>query len=239
LITVDLDRLQIKPHQRVLDIGCGSGRHACHAYRLPDVRIVGADRNLTELCEAARRLELHDRLGEHGGGIWALTAADVLHLPFQSGTFDGVICSEVLEHVRDHRTAASEILRVCKPGGILAVSVPRRWPEWICWRISPEYTRTAGGHIRIYHRRQLCALLWAAGASGPYLAHYSHALHTPFWWLKCLMGLSRNPLPVALYHRFLTWDILARPRVTRVLESLLNPLLGKSLVLYFRKPSPP
>lgn len=175
-------------------------------------------------------------MGEHGGGSWALAAADVTGLPFQNGVFDAVICSEVLEHVGDHRKAAVEILRVLKPGGTLAVSVPRRWPEWICWRLSREYTRRPGGHIRIYHRRQLLALLHSCGAMAPLRSHHAHALHVPYWWLKCLVGLSRNPLPVRLYQRFLTWDIFARPRITRVLEALLNPLLGKSLVVYFRKP---
>lgn len=236
MITVDLNTLQLKPHQRLLDIGCGSGRHACHAYRLPDVRIVGSDRDLQQLQAAARALNLHDRLGEHGGGSWALTAADVTRLPFKSASFHAVICSEVLEHIENHRDAAAELLRVLKPGGTLALSVPRRWPEWICWRISQEYAGTEGGHIRIYHRRRIRELLRSCGAGAPFRTHHAHALHTPYWWLKCLVGLSKNPLPVALYHRFLTWDILKRPRVTRVLETLLDPILGKSIVLYFRKP---
>jgi hypothetical protein len=41
--------------------------------------------------------------------------------------------------------------------------------------------------------------------------------------------------PVKLYHRFLTWDIMKQPRSTRLLDYLLNPILGKSIVLYFRK----
>jgi hypothetical protein len=41
---------------------------------------------------------------------------------------------------------------------------------------------------------------------------------------------------VAAYHRLLVWDIMKRPRTTRVAEKVLNPLIGKSLVLYFEKP---
>jgi hypothetical protein len=40
-----------------------------------------------------------------------------------------------------------------------------------------------------------------------------------------------------LYHRLLVWDMMARPRVTRVTEKLLNPVIGKSLVMYARKPA--
>jgi hypothetical protein len=64
----------------------------------------------------------------------------------------------------------------------------------------------------------------------------AHSLHAPFWWLKCLVGPDRkDSSAVNLYHRFLTWDIMKKPRVTGWLEKLLNPVMGKSLVLYFRK----
>ena len=46
---------------------------------------------------------------------------------------------------------------------------------------------------------------------------------------------DRHPL-VAAYHRLLVWDIMARPAATRWAERALNPVLGKSLVAYFRKP---
>ncbi|MEE4661287.1 MAG: SAM-dependent methyltransferase, partial [Halieaceae bacterium] len=69
-----------------------------------------------------------------------------------------------------------------------------------------------------------------------YYRHWAHALHAPFWWLKCLFWERQdsNPL-VRLYHRFLVWDLMDRPWVTRVLERALNPLMGKSVVMYFRK----
>jgi hypothetical protein len=41
---------------------------------------------------------------------------------------------------------------------------------------------------------------------------------------------------VEQYHRFLTWDLMEKPLLTRRLESMLNPVMGKSIVLYFRKP---
>ena len=40
---------------------------------------------------------------------------------------------------------------------------------------------------------------------------------------------------VNIYHRMLTWDIMEKPKITRSIDMLLNPLLGKSLVLYFKK----
>jgi SAM-dependent methyltransferase len=238
MITVEFDRLETKPGYKILDIGCGSGRHTCAAYRLPNVIAVGADLKYDDLTEAAGRLELHDRLGEHGGGVWALAAADVTGLPFKDDDFDLVVCSEVLEHIENHLQAIREIVRVLKPGCNLVVSVPRYWPERICWALSTYYHRVEGGHVRIFRAAQLIADLQSAGLT-PWARHYAHSLHTPYWWLKCLVGPDRKGcLPVNLYQRFLTWDIMKQPCCTRMLEQMLNPVLGKSVVVYLRKVQP-
>jgi SAM-dependent methyltransferase len=189
----------------------------------------------TDLAAARQRLQLHDRLNEHGGGRWALCAADGLHLPFADGRFALVICAEVLEHIPAHADAIAEITRVLRPAGDLVVSVPRYGPERLCWALSAEYAGDDGGHVRIYRKQKLIALLRHAGLEVR-SAHYSHSLHTPYWWLKCLVGTRcENSRLVNLYHRFLTWDLLKKPHLTQFLERLLNPILGKSLVVYCKK----
>jgi len=236
MITVDLNRFSLQPGQRLLDIGCGSGRHTSEAYRLKGIVAVGADLNLEDLRQARERLEFHDRLGEHGGGCWCLSAADVCRLPFADAHFDAVVCSEVLEHIPEHHRASEELNRILKPGGHLAISVPRYFPERICWALSREYHLANQGHIRIYRKNELIRMIARNGLT-LYRTHYAHSLHSPYWWLKCLVGPTReDSRPVNLYHRFLTWDILHHPPLTRQLDRFLNPLLGKSLVLYFRKP---
>jgi len=240
VITVDFKRIRRSEAKgltgsRILDIGCGSGRHACEAYRLKDVTVIAADLNYPNVAEAKKRLLFHDRLGAHGGGRWGLSVADITRLPFRDNFFDLVICSEVLEHIPDHETAAGELLRVLKPGCHLVVSVPRFFPERLCWALSGEYHKANQGHIRIYKRKALTDLIEKSGAQ-QWGAHFAHSLHTPYWWLKCLVGPTRNDsLPVNLYHRFLTWDIMKKPFLTRGLDILLNPILGKSIVLYFNK----
>ena len=68
-------------------------------------------------------------------------------------------------------------------------------------------------------------------------SHHAHALHSPFWWLKCAVGVSKPDHPVvAAYHKLLVWDLMQRPKITQVTESLLNPLVGKSVAMYFTKP---
>ena len=235
MITVDFKRLKIRPGYRILDIGCGTGRHSSAAFQLKNITIIGADRNANDLYEARDRIQLHERLGEHGGGRWGLTAADIAGLPFKNDVFDLVICSEVLEHVTRDDIAASELLRVLKPGHTLVVSVPRYLPERICWALSKDYTAADNGHIRIYRKKKLIERLEGIGLKH-WAVRYAHSLHTPYWWLKCLVGPNReDAVMVNLYQRFLSWDIMNKPLLIGWVDRLLNPILGKSLVVYFKK----
>jgi len=235
VITIDFSRIPIAPGSRILDIGCGSGRHTCEAYRLKNASVVGADLGFDDILKARGRLVFHDQWGEHGGGSWLLNTADICDLPYRSQVFDLVICSEVMEHIHHEKQAVSELKRVLKPGKHLAVSVPRYLPERICWLLSHEYHMVNQGHIRIYRKKGIVNLLESAGFSFQG-SHFAHSLHTPYWWLKCGVGPTRERHPlVRAYHRFLTWDIMKKPRLTRCLDQLFNPLMGKSLVLYFRQ----
>jgi SAM-dependent methyltransferase len=237
MITVDFNRLDIQPGFKILDIGCGAGRHTCAAYQCHNVTAIGADINFTDVVEAKDRLKLHDLLGEHAGGAWGLSVADMTGLPFKNNYFDLVICSEVMEHIPEHETAVKEVVRVLKPGNNLVISVPRYWPERICWALSEDYGNSNRGHIRIYKSKALITLLESFGLK-KWAVHYAHSLHTPFWWLKCLVGPAReNATLVNLYHRFLIWDIMKQPSSTRFLDDLLNPILGKSIVVYLKKAS--
>jgi hypothetical protein len=121
---------------------------------------------------------------------------------------------------------------VLKPGGVLAASVPREGPEAVCWALSKRYRNTPGGHVRIYRRRKLRRMLEGAGYR-IYDSHFAHALHSPYWWLKCALGVDREDISVVkLYHRLLVWDMMRRPWLTRALEASLLPFIGKSVVFY-------
>ncbi|AOY57942.1 methyltransferase, type 11 [Desulfococcus multivorans] len=202
--------------------------------RRPDTMTVGTDINGKDLLDARNRLAELDKIGEIRG-LWRLGIADITALPFADAAFDLVICSEVLEHIPAHRAAVTELVRVLKPGGDLVISVPCYLPEKICWTLSKTYRSTPGGHIRIYSREAIQHLITASKVQLQG-CHRAHSLHVPYWWLKCLLGLHRTDrLLVNTYHRFLVWDMMRHPKVTRFLEQLLNVVMGKSLVVYGRK----
>ena len=145
MITIDFNRLSIRPGDRILDIGCGTGRHTCAAFRFKNAVAIGVDINVDDVSKAKCRLIEQKGLKDYDGGIWGMTVADVLKLPFKDDCFDLVICSEVMEHINDHRNAVSEAVRVLKPNKNLVVSVPRYFPERICWTLSCRSFRKRRG----------------------------------------------------------------------------------------------
>ena len=230
MLTFDFDRLGLEPGMRVLDLGCGTGRHAFEVVRR-GAHVAALDLGQEDLARARDWLAAMAATGEARGAAAAIRA-DGLRLPFPDASFDRVIVSEVFEHIPQDEAAMREVLRVLRPGGRLAASVPRWWPEQVCWALSTEYHSNPGGHVRIYRASVLEGRLSAAGFRLLGRAH-AHALHAPYWWLKCAVGVRREDalLPRA-YHRLLVWDLVRKPRLTRWLEAALNPVLGKSVVVY-------
>ena len=105
------DLLAPQAGHRVLEVGCGAGHLLA---RLPAGRAVGLDLAESLLARTARRLGPHAVLAQGDAGA----------LPFATGAFDRVYCSEVLEHIVDPAAAVREIGRVVRPGGVVVLSVP-------------------------------------------------------------------------------------------------------------------
>jgi SAM-dependent methyltransferase len=236
VLTVDYDLLDVRPGMRVLDLGCGEGRHAFEAYRR-GASVLAVDWGQQEVATTAEWLGAIAAAGEAPPIASAGVArGDLRALPVPDASVDRVIASEVLEHIPDDRAAFAEIARVLRPGGRVAVTVPRYGPERICWALSDAYHANEGGHVRIYRGDQLWERLAAVGLQ-PTDTHHAHSLHAPFWWLKCAVGVDRDTAAVRAYHRLLVWDLTRRPWLTRTLERLLDPLFGKSFVIYADKPA--
>ena len=239
--TVDYRRLGLGPGDRLLDLGCGFGRHAYGALRR-GADVVACDLGHAELAEVRSMVAALRAAGEiPAGAIGTAVGADARRLPFADGAFDRIIAAEILEHIVDDGAAVTELARLLRPGGTLAVTVPAWLPEKVCWLLSKDYHAPAvpDGHVRIYSLRRMRALLRSAGLV-PGHSHRAHALHAPYWWLRCAVGPRNDDHRlVRAYHRLLCWEIERQPRPARLVELLLRPLIGKSVVLYATKAPTP
>lgn len=234
MLTARLEKLGLKPGAWVLDLGCGEGRHVHGLHVLGGINVVGLDRDGPSLVKAREGLAMLPAATATTGFV----EGDAYRTPYADATFDAVICSEVLEHLEDYHAALAEIARVLKPGGVFVATVPRAWPERICWALASGpggYGDQPGGHVRIFDERELAADI-AKGGFDKTGRHHAHGLHAPYWWLKCAFWDRRDDHPlVKLYHRFLVWDLMERPWLTRALDTVASPMMGKSVALYFRK----
>ena len=215
----------------LIDVGCGRGRHSLIAANKGLVTL-GVDLAISDL-DAAQQQCLLWRSEDAGPLVFA--AADACRLPLASESADSVICSEVLEHIPDWRSAASEFARVLKPGGGLGISVPARWVEQRLWNWDPDYAAEPGGHIRIFDDKDLIAGVEDCGFHC-YARHKAHGIHSLYWLARCLF---RDPdhkhALVRTLHDWTVKDVLEKPWWTRALDRLLTPVLGKSIALYFRR----
>jgi 2-polyprenyl-3-methyl-5-hydroxy-6-metoxy-1,4-benzoquinol methylase len=202
--------------KKALDLGAAGGRHAqflasCGA------KVVALD-IAPEAIEGAFSVA--------GDGVW---------LPFRDSSFDCVVVTEVLEHVGDPLRVASESYRVLSADGVLVASVPRAYPEAINWLLSLEYHSVPGGHVRIFTKSELIRLLTAVGFRVT-AHHYSHGLHSPYWWLRSWLGIEKSERDSKkLWFEGLLIAEMFGNKWLRRLERLAAPLMGKSLVVYAKK----
>ena len=231
MLTVDFRRLPLQGKDLVLDAGCGEGRHTFHCFR-SNCSILGMDLDQKSLLKARWVLgEMRKRGDGHGRALFL--RGDALQFPFRTGTFDKIVCSEVIEHVRDDRLGIAELARILKTNGVIAITVPTTLTERMYRRLSDEYFRTPGGHIRIVNPKEMAACM-EENRLRVYAVSFAHAFHTPYWMLRCLAGLQDEKAGIpAHYRKFLHLSLFSQP--LRTMEKVLNYFFPKSIVLYAQK----
>lgn len=232
MLTVDFDRLGLAPGDRMLDMGCGGGRHAFAAIRR-GATVVAFDYSEGELKDVRGVVGAMDEAGEIPDGTeWGTVNGDALNLPFADESFDVIVASEVLEHLWATEWAMTELVRVLRPGGRIAVTVPSEYPERVCWALDRNYHDVPGGHVRIFKRRDLQGRLERAGLVLTGHDH-QHGLHSPYWWIRCAGGVNNPDRFLARhYHELLVKQITDNPAWLAAIDRVLNPVIGKSLIVY-------
>src|SRR3954462_5287062 len=129
MLTVDFDRLGLRPGDRVIDMGCGAGRHALEMYRR-GADVIAFDQDGDELAGVLELFGAMKEAGEVPAGASAdIKEGDALELPFAAGGFARVVASEAHAHVQDAHRAHPGLVRVLRPRGCMAITVPRWLPE--------------------------------------------------------------------------------------------------------------
>ncbi|MBN1533067.1 MAG: class I SAM-dependent methyltransferase [Spirochaetes bacterium] len=229
MLTVDFDRLGVRENDLVLDAGCGFGRHSLE-YLRRGACVFSMDMDWESLLKTRYVLaELGLQTGRDSRGF-VVHSGDALNLPFRDETFDRIICAEVMEHVSDDYRACSELTRVLKKNGRIAITVPTFFSEVIYDCLTFEYFATPGGHVRKYLPKTLVKIMRQNGLE-IYGIGFKHAFHTIWWMIRCVVGLHNCDHPITRgYHRFLHLGLYSN--LMRRLERFSNYFFPKSIVVY-------
>ena len=224
----------------IFDCACGRGFYLNMIRAVSRCRLVGLELDPAVIVKTAHNIG-------HLPDI-TLARANIYQQPYPNNTFDAVILSEILEHVDDDVRGLTEVFRVMKPGGVVAITVPNaNYPFW--WdpinRTLEDLLHThiqsgplAGiwaNHVRLYTRERLRQSVEAAGfvvESERSFTHYSFPfIHNVVYGLgKPLLESGALPKSMA--------DAADRTTFDRNDGSLLNPInIGLAVLNWFDRPN--
>ncbi len=171
---------------RVLDVGCGTGLFACRLRsEMPNVQVFGVDL-VAEMLNKGR-----DRWNRHRGHVFPVQG-DSERLPFASGVFDVVTCSNSFHHYPRQERAVQEMARVLRPGGRLMIVDGYRDRPW-GWFIFDICVATVEGDVHHASARRFRELMQAAGLGS--IAQHRHRGPAPFLLNEGVASPGSNAVP--------------------------------------------
>jgi ubiquinone/menaquinone biosynthesis C-methylase UbiE len=231
MLTVDFDRLAVRKGHVSLDMGCGFGRHSLQ-FMARGALLYSLDMDMESLRKTRFALTgMRNEMRKKGlEPEYLVNSGDALKLPYKDGSFDRIICAEVMEHVSDDRAACMELARVLKKTGRIAITVPTCFSELIYDALTYEYFTSPGGHIRKYRPGVLAEIMRSCGLE-IYSIGFRHSFHTIWWMIRCVVGLHLDSQPITrAYHKFLHLGLFSP--FMRNMERFFNNFFPKSIVLY-------
>ena len=218
LFGAELAKSGIKPTDRVLDIGTGTGANLRLLRGLGLGAVCGLDSSDEAIGYCVSK------------GLGSVQKGDICALPFPDESFDFVLATDVIEHVDDDAAAAREIARVLAPGGMALISVPAFQSLW-------GLQDRQAFHKRRYRMGPLLSLLQKAGLSPQRHYHFNYLLFAPIYLARRVIDLlrielkSENQINSRLLNRILSivflFDINTAPTI--------RPPFGVSILVMGKK----
>ena len=229
--TFNFNLLNLKKIKKVIDVGCGNGRHLKSlGFKLTDSEIIGIDQSAPEITKLNK--EFDESVCKNGNAYKFITG-DIREMDVPDNSQDLVVCSEVLEHVPNFEAVLEECYRILKPGSVMLISVPSYFPESLCWKYSKKYMQTPGGHIRIFKKNFLKERFKALNLK-LFKHHREHALHSIYWIIRARNNMEENNF-LKSFHNLLVRQMFGQAKFSFALEKILNPFFGKSECFYLKK----
>jgi len=235
MLTADYRLLAVKPGQKILDAGCGAGRHCFEAFRR-GMEVYALDYSLEEVKKVMYSLAAAEAKDKANGGKWQMLTGDVHSLPFADNCFDRIICAEVVEHTWEDTRVLKELARILKPRGRIAITTPTYFTEYAYDKLSPLYFTNPGGHIRKFLPKELAEKIKMTGLN-IYATRFAHGYHSAYWLLRCIFGLENENHPVAKAYRWALVQTFYSPMMFK-LEKVFDYICPKSIIFYAWKPEP-
>jgi SAM-dependent methyltransferase len=200
----------VKAPLHILNIGSATGRTSEALQPFGEVLSVEYDRECFLFCKEELKLKV--------------IQASITHLPLESESFDLVCAFDVIEHVEDDALAVCEMMRVCKPGGNIFVTVPALPALW-------SHHDVINHHYRRYTQKQLEKLFIKPEGNILKNSFFNTLLFFPIYLFRKMQSLVKRKQEVTSASDF---DLVTSPMLNGIFKLIFS--LERKLLRYFSFP---